>query len=111
MVRDAQLRVPAVAVVPRELRRTAEVLASGTAVATLTARPPQPWHADTLAHSQSYNPGAERRHANDHLMSRNECNFGLRALAIHDVQIGSAESAGVHSEEQLPWAERAEGRR
>src|SRR5215211_281957 len=99
LVGHGALRVAAVAVIARELGARAEILAAGEAVLALAARPAQPGHADPVAYREALRPVPRRQHAADDLMTGHERQLRSVELAVDDVQVGAADTAGVHVEQ------------
>ena len=91
LVGDDPLRVAAVEVVAREARRLAEVLAAGEAVAARPVGPAEPGHAEP----------APVLVAADDLVPGNERELRVRQLAVDDVEVGAADTAGRHAQQDL----------
>ena len=97
---DQQVFGVATIVVPAGVAgRPAQVLASGTAVATAAAGAAQPGHPDPVAELEAgRRPGgrrfAVRHHPADHLVPGGDVRTALRQVTLADVQAGAADSAG-----------------
>ena len=98
------LRIPAVHVEPRELRRLAQVFASAPAEPTLPAHPSEPCHADPIPLGDQRHSGADRIHSAHHLMSRHDRKPHGLQFALHDMQISPADAAGLHPYPHFPGA-------
>ena len=98
------LRIPAVHVEPRELRRLAQVFASAPAEPTLPAHPSEPCHANPIPFGDQRHSGADRIHSAHHLMSRHDRKPHGLQFALHDMQISPADAAGLHPYPHLPDA-------
>src|SRR5205823_6081720 len=93
LVGDRVLGVATVEVVAGEAGPVAEVLASAQAVAALAAGPAEPRDAD---------PPAARLVDPDDLVPGDERELRVGKLAVHDVEVGAADPAGVDADEKLP---------
>ena len=85
------LRVAAVEVVAREAGRLAEVLAAREAVAADAVRPAEPRHAET----------APVLCPADDLVAEDERELRVRQLAVDHVEVGAADAAGRHAQQDL----------
>ena len=95
------------------MRVVAEVLVAAPAVGADAVRLPQPRHADALAQLQRpavgrrqrplplAGPVAEGHHLADDLVARHHRRAMRLQLALHRVQVGVADAAGVHRDEDL----------
>src|SRR3954465_2080966 len=99
-VGDAELGVSAIDVVAGEARAIAQILAAGRAVRAFTARPTQPWDADAIARSKSRVAGCLDDGSHD-LVAKYQWQLRLRELAVDDVQVGPADRARCHPDQQL----------
>ena len=107
LVGDGVFRIAAVQLIPGEAGVIAQVLTSGETVAANTARVAQPGHSHPVADGKALHARAQLGHGADNFVPGDERQFGLRELAVNDVQIGTADTAGVDAEQQLT----ASGRR
>ena len=78
--------------VAREAGPLAEVLATGRAVAAVAVRPPEPGDAEPLA---------GRDVGSDDLVPEHERELRIGELAVEDVQVGTADAAGLDAQEHL----------
>jgi len=101
-VRDGKFRVAAVDLVAREARFRAEILATASAVAAMSARAPEPWHADASADGVLGDAGAALDDCADDLVTRNYRHLRVGQLAFDEVKIGAADAAGADSDQHLP---------
>jgi hypothetical protein len=62
----------------------------------------QPWDADALAHHQALNTLSDQIDPADNLMARNNWHMWMGKLAIDDMQIRPANTAGAHLDSNLP---------
>src|SRR5689334_18664127 len=99
-VRDAELCVSAIDVVAGEPRALAEILAAGRAVDTFAAGPAQPRNANAIASSKSRVAG-RLGDGSDYLVAEHQRQLRPSQLAVEDVQIGPADRARVHTDQQL----------
>ena len=97
---DGVLGIAAVQVVAGEPRVVTEVLAAGTAEPAVAVRPAEPGNPDApiLADDSS-----------DDLVAEHERQLRVRQLAVEDVEVGPADAAGLHPDEQLPRPRRGFG--
>ena len=79
----------------------AQVLASRQAVGAGAAAEAQPRHADPLAFGEPLDAQAQRRHPADDLVAGDEGQFRLGQFAVDDMQVGAADPAGRHPDEDL----------
>jgi hypothetical protein len=91
LVRDNPFGVAAVEVEAGEARAVAEILAARATEQALAARPAELRHAE---------PAAVVRLAHD-LVARNERQLRTIELAVHDVQVGTADSAGPNAQQEV----------
>ena len=110
-VGDGVFRVAAVDRVAGEARRVAEVFASARAIRAHTTGVAEPRHADAHADAKRCHAGAQRRHDTDNLVAGYQRQLGIGQLAIDDVQIGAADTAGLHLDQDLAGAGRRRGQR
>ena len=73
---------------------------------TMTAGPTEPGNPDARPHSEMLNLGAAFHNFSDNFMPRNERKFWVRQFAVHDMEVGPANSAGQYPHEHLPCARR-----
>ena len=104
LVGDGELRVAAVQRVTREARVVAEVLAAGSAVTAVAVGPPEPGDADAVALREALGPLAGLLHRPDDLVTEDERELRIGQLPVDDVQVGAADAAGVHGDEDLTGA-------
>ncbi len=100
LVRDGELGEATVDVIPREARRVAEVLGARQTEAALAARPAEPRHPDSRP-DLGDTPGTTLEHLPHDLVTGDEWQVRPRQLAVHDVEIGAADTASAHAEQQL----------
>uniref|UniRef100_A0A0U1PBP6 Uncharacterized protein n=1 Tax=Mizugakiibacter sediminis TaxID=1475481 RepID=A0A0U1PBP6_9GAMM len=100
-VGERVLGVAAVELIAGEARLLAQVLAAAAAVGANAAGPAQPRHADALAFAEALDARAARHHRADDLVAGDQLRLRLRQLAVDHVQIGAADRAGVHADQQL----------
>jgi hypothetical protein len=93
LVRNRVLGVAAVDVAPGEARALTQVLEPSPAVRTLPARPAQPGHA---------HPAAAVHARADDLMAEDQRQVPGPDVAVAQVQVGPADAAGVHADQDLP---------
>ena len=92
------------AAIPRiagKLRAVAQVLLVRTAVKAFAAGKAEPWHADTHAHRQAGNAGAQCFNPADDFMPGNDGVWDIRQFAVHDMQIGPAHAARAYLDADL----------
>jgi hypothetical protein len=93
-------REPPVASEARESRRIAEILLPAKAIEAVPARPAEPRHSDTFADSEVAGLPAALDHSSDDLVTGND-RQGPVDVAVRDMQVGSANTAGDHFQQQL----------
>src|SRR5690606_19600820 len=89
---NGELGVAAVQVVAGVESAIAEVLEPVDAVATHAARPAEPGNAGTLARREAIHGLAQLDYLPHDLVPRNDGQFRIREIAVHDVQVGPADS-------------------
>ena len=97
----AQRGEPAVEVVAGEAGARAEVLPARAAEGALSAGEAQPGDADPVARAE---PGRARPGPDDpphHLVARHDPVAGEGEVAVHDVEVGPADAAGLDLDEDL----------
>ena len=97
-------RVTAVPRVAREDRPVAQVFLLAHAIGADAAGRSEPGYANPLANFEILHMGAERIDTPDDFMPRNDGEFRVWQLAIHDVEIGPADAASLHPHAQLARA-------
>jgi hypothetical protein len=101
LVRHDPLRVPAVQVIPGELRLLAEVLPPRAAVAARPVRPAEPRDTDPVPRGEPIRSGAGPDHTADDLMAGRQRQLRLGELPVDDVEVGPADAAGGDLERDL----------
>ena len=94
LVGDSPFGVAAVDVVAGEAGLVAEVLATRRAVTARAARPAEPGDAEASAVLRDP----------DDLVARDERQLRARELAVDDVEIGPADTTGLHLQQHLTGA-------
>lgn len=97
LVRHGVFGIIAVDLIAGETRPVAQILAADAAEFADATRPTEPRHADT---PQPFSVGTDGFDNADNLVSGYQGQLGLRQLAV-DVQVGTANAAGVHPDENL----------
>ena len=82
----------------------AQVLAVRAAVAAGAVGEAEPGHADALPHREALDARADRLHGPHDLVAEHQRELGMRQVPIDDVQVGAADSAGLHTDQHLPLA-------
>src|SRR5262249_7964264 len=90
-----------VAMVAGELRRAAQVLAAGQAVAAGAVGPAEPRYADALADREPGGAGAQLGDRADELMPGHERQLRVRQFSVDDVEIGAAHRARLDGDPDL----------
>jgi hypothetical protein len=79
----------------------AQVLLARAAEAAYPAGPTQPGHADAVAFSEPADAGAETSDGTDDFVAEHQRKLGVEKLAVSYVEIGAADAAGVHPDQDL----------
>jgi hypothetical protein len=107
-VRDRILGVSAVDLVAGKPCRLAQVLSSRSAESALAARPSHPRHADPASRLDPGRPRLDLENLAHYLVSGDQRQLRIREISVHDVEIGSANPAGPHPQQDLtgldPWS-------
>ena len=100
-VGDSRAGIAAIDLVAGEARVIAEVLLATPAIEARAVGPAEPRHADAVADGEALRALAEARHPAHDLMPEDEGQFGLRKLAVENVEIGAAHAASRNLDEDL----------
>jgi hypothetical protein len=101
LVSDRVLSEAAIQRVPSEAGTITEVLAPASAIATLSARPAEPGHADSLTGNESIRPRPGPDNLSDDLMPEDERQLWTRQLPSDDMEVGPADTTGTDPEQDL----------
>jgi len=93
-------REPPVAGEAGEGRRIAEIFLPSQAKEAVSARPSEPRNSDTIADSEVAGLAAALDHSSDNLVAGNDRQRPVN-VAVRDVQIGPANPAGGHLQQQF----------
>ena len=76
-------------------------------MAAATTGVAQPRHAHPFAEVKALHRRAQARHLPDDLVAQDQGQLGLWKVPVDDVQVGAADAAGAHTDQQLvfsgPW--------
>jgi hypothetical protein len=108
-VDDGELRISAVFVVTGDSRVRAEVFVAGAAVPALAAGESEPGDAGAFAGGESRGARAQRIHLPDDLVAGDDVGTKRWELSFADVEVGSADGAGLDSEADLVRAGNGSG--
>src|SRR5690606_11895164 len=103
-MRHSVLSVAAVDGIAREAGRLAKVLAAAQAIPAMAACPAKPRDADTVTLFEFLNALSELRDIADDLVTRDDRQLGIGKIAVYDMQIGAADTAGRDAYQHLTWA-------
>ena len=101
VVGEDEVLVAAVEMAAGEARVVAEILLAGMAEAAAAAGAAEPGNADPLADGEAMGAVAHPRHLADDLVPRDHRMAAHRQLAVDEVEVGAADAAGEHPQEQL----------
>ena len=104
LVGDRVLGVAAVELIAGEAGALAQVLPARAAVAALAVGPPQPRDPDPLPGREALGPLPRRLDRADDLMSDDQGQLRLAQVAVDHVEVGAADAAGVHRDQDLAGA-------
>ena len=102
IVFDEDVREAARDVVASEAGLLAQVLPPPQAALADAARTREPRHPDAIADGEALHLGADGLHATDDLVTRHEGKFRLDQFAVDDMQVGAADAASEHAQQELP---------
>jgi hypothetical protein len=95
------LRVASVELISGKANPIAEIFPAGPAIAALSTSPSQPRYADALPHCEPIHAVPSGSHRAYDFMTQDQRQLGLGKITVDYVQIGTADAAGVHSEQEL----------
>ena len=104
------LRVAAIDAAAREAGALAQVLLAKLAVTAGPAGLGEPGDADPVTGAKGRDRAAGVDHAPDDFVPGRHRVDGLRQLAVDEMQVGAADAAGAHLDENLVLEERCERR-
>lgn len=101
LIGDGVFRVAAVERVTRKSRVVAEVFSSRAAIPALATRPSKPGSANSLTDTETVGARPDAIDEADNFVSRDHAGFWIRQFAVNHMQIGSANTTGMHADEEL----------
>jgi hypothetical protein len=106
---DAILSIAAIEAIAGEPGRIAEVFPTCVAVGALAAGMPEPGHANPLPDRQARHTQPQSFHPAHDLVPRDQGQLRPLEIVVHDMEIGPADPAAFHAQQNLQGAGRAYG--